>query len=605
MSASRKDRRRAPPLAPPPAAPGSSSWFWPAAIFLIACAAFLPALHNHFVNWDDDKLLVDNLAYRGFAWRNVSWMFTTLWLSNYTPLSWLSYAFDYGLWGMDPRGYHLTNIVLHGLDAAVLYAVALRILARARPAAAAENPSGLRFGAAAAALFFALHPLRVESVAWAAERRDVLSGLFYLLTVLFYLRAQAVTSTDSSRGRLMRISLVFCLLSLLSKGMGVTLPFALLILDFYPLGRLPAGGVWNSPESRRVWAEKIPYLLLSLVFGAVGIAGQSRAGALKSVAALGLSERVARASFGTLFYLWKTAVPFHLSPTYPPSVDMSLANPLYLGALALLVAASVAAFALRRRFPAAAAAWAFYVITLAPVNGLVNFGGPAAADRYTYLPGLAWALLLGALFVRPRDTGGALPRRELAAILLAGLFALTWRQTGIWRDSETFWRYSISQEPRLAFSHAKLGETLTSEGRYGEAETELRAALELDPKVAGGQMNWGVALMRENRPAEAVEHYLAGLKLSPDDAQDLSNLCAARASLDRLEEARPDCERALALDPSLKDARLNLGVVLAREGRVDEAIAQFRAALALDPGFAEARNDLARALRLQAPRATP
>ena len=593
---SSKDRRRAAPAAPAPAAPAGAAW--PAAffVFLVACAAFVPALHGRFVNWDDDHLILNNLAYRGFGWHNIRWMFTTLYLGNYTPLTWLSYAFDYGLWGLDPRGYHLTNVVLHGLNAAVFFAVGLRLYERALPAAAAEDSGRLRFAAAVSALFFALHPLRVESVAWAAERRDVLCGLFYLLSVFFYLRAQTISPDGRARG--LTISLAMFLLSLLSKGMAVSLPLVLLILDVFPLARLSADpSRWPAPEAARVWREKIPYLLLALAFGAAGIVGQSRAGAVKSLAALSFSGRIAQASFAVLFYLWKTLLPFGLSPTYAPARDMSLLTSAYLFCFLLVLATTAVFIFLRRKFPSGLAVWIFYLAALFPVSGLVGIGGQAAADRYTYLPCLGWALLAGGFFaVRARG----LPWKAAAVALLAGLFALTWRQTLVWRDSETLWRRSIALEPKLPLPRINLGESLAEQGRLDEAVLQYRGALDLNPRDADAQMGLGVALMRQGRTEEAIARYREALTIAPDGVETLSNLCAALCALGQLDEARQECDRALSLDPRHKGVHLNLGVILAKQGRLDEAAAHFRTALEIDPDFTDARNDLELALRLQA-----
>lgn len=313
-----------------------------ALVAVITFVAFLPALGNGFVAWDDDRNFLDNPHYRGLGPAQLAWMVSHL-DAHYVPLTWLTLGLDYVLWGMNPAGYHLTSLVLHAANAVLVYAGARRLIAAALPG---TSSGALALGSAVAALLFAVHPLRVESVAWATERRDVLCGLFYLLTVLAYLRYCA-----SASRRWYRLSLAFLAAALLSKAMAVTLPVVLLLLDGYPL-------------RRRAWREKLPFFALSLAAGAVALVAQRVAGATSTVAFLGPLERVAIACYSLAFYLWKTLVPRHLSPIYELPARVDAFAPSYVASALAVLALSALAIALRRRWPAFTVVWASYVVTV-------------------------------------------------------------------------------------------------------------------------------------------------------------------------------------------------------------------------------------------------
>src|SRR4051812_21592681 len=262
--------------------PGEIAGVWPSVlryvlpvcVVALTLACFLPVLTNGFVDWDDGQLLFQNSNYRGLDWPHIRWMFSTFYMGHYQPLTWTTFGLDYLLWGLDPFGYHLTNLVLHCANALLFYFVALRLLLLAGRGVDAHRVSGLYLATALAALLFALHPLRVESVAWITERRDVLSGLFFLATLYCYLQG---AERSTARRPWMAAAVIFYLLSLLSKAAGMALPIVLVVLDFYPLRRL-ASGRWRAPEARRVWLEKIPFVILALVFGVVALLAQRDAG---------------------------------------------------------------------------------------------------------------------------------------------------------------------------------------------------------------------------------------------------------------------------------------------------------------------------------------
>lgn len=424
----------------------------PAAVVVLTFFAFSGSLSNGLVNWDDRQAFLSNTSWRGLDPARLRWMLTAFELGHYQPLSWLTLGLDYEIWGLSAFGIHLTSLLLHCGAALVAYFIGLRLLKD-------------RLWAAAAALLFSLHPLRVESVAWAAERRDPLSGLFFLWTLLCWL--------DGRR----RGALLCALLTLSAKLTGLTLPAILLLLDVYPLGRLPADPRrWAEREHRAVLLEKLPFAALSLVFLALNVYAQVAVDAMPSLAAVGWPSRLGRSVYSFFFYLGKTLRPVDLSPLY---YGTDFSAPL----LGLCAAAALAAAALasRRLRPALAAAGAFYAIALIPYLGIVRSGRQVAADRYTYVACLPWALLAAAgLAAAARGRRRPAALAATAALLLA-LGAAARRQTALWHDSVALWRHALSLDPLGDTARPILAEALLERGRVGEAVLYLEEQLRLFP----------------------------------------------------------------------------------------------------------------------------
>ena len=341
---------------------GGAARFLPLVAGLGAVVVFLPALANGFLDWDDGSLLLRNPWYRGLGSSNLPWMFTTVLMGHWMPVNWLSFGLDYLLWGMDPAGYHLTNVLLHAGGVAVFYCVAHALLRAALPARQASDP-WLRLGALVAALAFGVHPLRVESVAWVTERRDVLSGLFYLLAVRAYLRYVAARSAKGAYGA----ALGCFALALMSKSITVTLPGILVLLDIYPLRRLGGATGWVTPAARRVWLEKLPFAALALAGAAVAIRAIASGGGLTPLGVLALPARAA------------------LSPLYELALPLRPFGASFVLSALGVVTVTGTALLLRRRWPGFLAAWAAFTLTLLPVLGMAHNGYQVAADRYTYL----------------------------------------------------------------------------------------------------------------------------------------------------------------------------------------------------------------------------
>src|SRR5437867_6114169 len=484
-------------------------WLAPLLVALLTLIAFLPALQDQFVNWDDKDNFLDNPHYRGLGWTHLRWLWTTH-LGHYIPLTWMTFGLDYLLWGMNPLGYHLTSLLLHAANAVVFFFVVRRLLTRAL-SSPSERGYALAVSSGVAALVFAIHPLRVESVAWVTERRDVLSGLFYLSAILLYLRA----CERGARGRgWYWLSVAVFVGALLSKSMVVNLPVVLVILDVYPLRRLGGSIGWRSEPARRVYVEKIPFVLLAAAASAIAVMAQSSVHAVASLAQLSVPGRVAISTYGLSFYLWKMVVPVNLSPVYElrPPVN-PWATP-FLLSYGVVLALTAIALALRRRVPGLPAAWVAYIVVLLPVLGIFQSGPQIAADRYTYLAGLGWAILGGAGLLScwrssRRSTPGTPATWLLTGIafcVVVGLGVLTWSQAKVWRDSERLWAHTLAIDPNSPLAQNNFGYELYRQGKLAEAIEHYRQALRLKPDYALADANWGLALIHQGKLAEALEH---------------------------------------------------------------------------------------------------
>lgn len=557
-----------------------------AVVAALALVIFAPTLGHDFVEWDDDRNFVRNEHYRGLGLTQLRWMFTSALLGHWIPVTWISLGVDYVMWGMRPAGYHLTNILLHAANAALMFLVSLRLLREAQPTAA---DASLRLGAAAAALFFALHPLRAESVAWITERRDVLSGFFYLLTVLAYLQRQR---------RWYIASLAFYAVGLLSKSMVMTLPLVLLILDVYPLRRLPPPGRrWLSAEARPILVEKLPFAVMAVAVGAAAAVIVATTLGLTSSETYPWPAPLLVAAYGVAFYAWKTVVPLGLSPLYELPRPERMLDPSFVAAVAAGVIVSVVLIVWRRRWPWALAAWLAYCITLAPVSGILHNGPQLVADRYSYLPCLAGAVLFGAATARLADGRLRHVATALTALWIVVLGTLTWGQAAVWRDTDSIWRQALAVDPECAFCHRQWGAVLGNRGALEPALVHFEQALALRPDRVTEHGNIGLVLLKAGRHAQAAVHFEKVLAVYPDNADVRSRLGAALIHQGRLHEARGELERVLRDNPRHVDALTNLGLTLVDLGAPADAIVALDRALAAAPGNILAHFGLARAYR--------
>jgi len=503
-----------------------------AAALLVAAVlvCFLPALGSQFVLWDDDMNFTDNPSYRGLSASHLRWMFTTLYGGHYQPLSWLTLGLDYTIWGMNPTGYHLTNLLLHAANALLVY----RMIVALVPGVGAR-------AALAGSVLFAIHPLRVESVAWATERRDVLSALFYLATVLGYLRlVQAKRDGHPWRGWL-AASVGCLLLSLLSMAWGITLPLVLLALDVYPLRRLA-----RRSDAVPLLLEKIPYFVLALGGAVLAQLASNQVPAKRTLAQHGLVERAAQAAYGLVFYLWKTLVPIRLSPVYLLEQTLRPTAPRYLASAVIVVGVTAAAVLLRRRAPWATVAWACYALVLAPVLGFVQTGPQIAADRYSYLACLPWVVLLAAGIDRLK---GAAVTAALAVAALAGLGVLTFRQTRVWHDSRTLWEHALRVDPDDYVAYLNRGTVRQAEGDLVGAFADFSEAVRRNPDYYLAFYSRATERLARGDDAGAIADYTATLRINPRYIEAYNNRGLARQRTGDLEGAVADLSEALRRSP--------------------------------------------------------
>jgi tetratricopeptide (TPR) repeat protein len=514
----------------------------PIALAALTLAVFAPAIDHGWLDYDDDQNFLRNPFYRGLGPTQLRWMLTAVVMGHWTPLTWLTHGLDYVLWGMEPAGYHLGNVLVHAANAALAYLLARRLLALTMPDA---GPTPWRIGAAAAALLFALHPLRVESVAWITERRDVLAGLFYLLTVIAWLRAGAA-GDDRTWRRWYLTSLALFALGLLAKSMVVSVPLVLLVLDVYPLRRLDPRA-WRSAAARRVLLEKVPYLALAAIAVVVTSLTMRASMPVTSLAFYPPVARVAIAAHSLVFFPWKTLVPIDLRPMYEAPLQISPLAPRFLLAILAVVAITALLLVLRRRWPGGLAAWLAYAVALAPVSGLVHAGPQLVADRFAYVPSLALCLPVGAAVAaavsRPR-LFRLVP--ALVAVWIVSLTGLTWSQLRIWRDTDTLFTYTLAIDPDCAWCHAQYGSVLGNRGDLEGAIPHFLRVAALRPASFSGAANAGLALLRVGRPAEALPYLERAVATRPENADARHNLGLALVAVGRPADAAPHLERARA-----------------------------------------------------------
>ncbi len=571
-------------------------------VALMSSQPFLPALSNEFVNWDDPGLILENQQIRGLAWDQIKWMFTSFHLGPYQPLAWMSLALDYMIWGLNPLGFHLSSLLWHIANAVCFYALTRRILIVSMPKSI-SRPGSLAFCAAFAAMLFAAHPFRVESVAWASERRDVMAAFFGICTVWAYL--QAVQSTDNGMGWSWWkvISLVAFLFSLLSKASTLFLPAVLSVLDFYPLGRLTDLKGWISdPRQRRIWAEKIPFWILSLLAGLAAIYGQRTAGGMVSFAAYSLIDRCTIAGFGLSFYLCRTFFPTRLSPVYelPDHISLSEAR-FFLGVLVTL-SITIAVIRFRRRLPGAFVAWVCFVILILPVSGLAQTGTQLVADRYSYFPCLSFAMLFGGLILSWLLIDGRVgPRVGIAAGFFVAcslsLSLLSWRQTKVWHDSQTLWKHALTIEPASAKALANLGCAYATDGDFVSAREYLEQADRIRPGTQYAHVNLGFVLRALGHSDLAIQQYNKAWACGPGTFEIANSLGLLYQEKAEWAESLAWYERALKFRRDWPSTLTGLGSALTALGQLDRAILFFEHTLRIDATRADAHNGLGIAFR--------
>jgi tetratricopeptide (TPR) repeat protein len=551
-----------------------------------------------FVNLDDDMYITENShVQEGLSRESATWAFTTSKVANWHPVTWLSHMLDVELYGLNPRGHHLTNVFFHLVNTLLLFLLLKRMT------------GGLWRSGFVAALF-GLHPLHVESVAWVAERKDVLSTLFWMLSIWAYLGYVKRPGVK----RYLLILLLFAL-GLMAKPMLVTLPCVLLLLDYWPLERIHFGQAGNSrtapgppaviaytprKQAFRLIYEKTPLFLLAAVSSVVTFLVQKSGGAVGALEAYPVKIRVANALLSYFRYMVKMVWPQNLAVFYPhPGQNVPMWQAAAAGLLLLLI--SIVVIRAARRQPYLPVGWFWYIGTLVPVIGLVQVGAQAMADRYTYVPliGLfvmvAWGvpdLLAGWRYSKPALA-------SVATLLLATLMVCTSLQIKHWENGLTLFEHTLRVTSNNSQIHNNLGNVLTKKGRLQEAISHYSKALEINPHYAAAHSNLGVALAGQGRLEDAITHYSAALRLRPQSPQTHNNLGVALYGLGDLPGAIENYTSAVHLKPDYAEAHNNLGNGLAQQGRLTEAEVHYGKALTIKPDYPEAHNNLGVALARQ------
>jgi tetratricopeptide (TPR) repeat protein len=555
-------------VAPPVDAPRARTGRLVVAAVLAALVlvVFSPTLSNDFVNYDDDRYVTQNPhVQQGFNAASLRWAWTTGHF-YWHPLTWMSHMLDWRLYGAAPAGHHATSVALHAANTALVFVLLAAM-------------TGAVWRSALVAALFGLHPLRVESVAWIAERKDVLSACFWLLTTLAY----AWYTRAPSRRRLALV-VAGLALGLTAKPMLVTLPATLLLLDYWPLGRLRASAdLW--PLVR----EKLP--LLPLVAASIAVTLALEPAGIMSLESIPPLVRVENALVSYVAYLGELVWPVDL---YVPRLHPRGGIPGWsvVGAAALLGAITAAAWRLRATRPYVLVGWLWYLGTLVPVIGLAQAGEQAMADRFTYVPLLGVVIAL--VWLLPARA--APPVAAMALIVLALLALRTRAQIAVWRNSETLFGHALAIEERNPVAHLNLGYALGDHGDLDGAARHLERALELRPASPRAHVGLGNILVTRDRTEEAVAHYRAALGMNPDSPHALANLGYALARQGRAAEAIGLYQRALAIDPTFAVAHKFLGVALSGQGRAAEALAHFEEAVRWDARDPDALSDLGAAL---------
>jgi tetratricopeptide (TPR) repeat protein len=536
-------------------------------------AVYNPVNRNAFVNFDDDHYITGNPhVLSGLNWDTVKWAFTNYYEANWHPLTWLSHALDAQLFGLNPVGHHYTNVVLHALNAVLLFLLL-------------QSATGFTWRSLMVAALFALHPVNVESVAWASERKNVLSMMFLLLALYaygWYARRPAV-------GRYMLVAGLFAC-GLMSKPQVITLPFLLLLWDYWPLGRYGSAG--ESPAGQPatmpvLLLEKLPLFLMSLASAVVTMQAQKAGGAIHSAIIYPFRLRLENAIVSYSRYIGKAFWPTQLSPLYPHPLDLLRFWQVIASAIFLLLATTLVIR--NRRHGYLVTGWFWFLGALVPMIGLVQVGEQAMADRYAYLPfvGLfvmvCWGASEWAETKKIPIAGLAVP----ALAVLAALGALTYRQIGYWRNSETLWSYALRVTSVRSYkAHFNLAVTYDAEGRYDQAVEQFREAI--DPRDDDPRIHLGLGIydQRHGHAQEAIGEFEAVLRLSSDGAMRadaFSNLGSAYRELHDYARAKESFAAALQIDPNKAAALVGMGLLAQKSGDFEEAIGEYSHAMSIEP----------------------
>jgi tetratricopeptide (TPR) repeat protein len=557
---------------------------------IIVWVAFGQALKYDFVGYDDQRYVVQNpWVTNGLTLGGIKWAFTHVHASNWHPLTTMSHMLDCQLYGVQPWGHHFTNILLQATAAILLFLVLRKL-------------TGDLWPSLLVAAVFAIHPLRVESVAWVSERKDVLSGVFFMLTLWAY--ARYARCNGAPYVWYLTVAILFAL-GLMCKPTLVTVPFVLLLLDYWPLGRTQSSLSLDDGITRKTWTwlvvEKIPLFVLSASSCVATFIAQKQA--LDASLKPALAERVGNALVSYVTYMGQMIWPARLAVLYPyPEGTLRMGQAIL--ALLLLLTISAAVFVWRKKYPFLLTGWLWYLGMLIPMIGIVQVGSQVRADRYTYLPqiGLCIMCAWGAMELVHRWRRSRVILAGAAFLMLTALITRSYFQTSVWRDSETLWRHATAVTSNNYIAANNLAQVLFESGRFDEAIAECREALRIKPDLAAAHNNLGAALIRSSQASgtalpqnsidEAIGHYRAALQIKPDFMQARSNLGNALLQKGEVNEAIAEFEKALEVDPQYAEAEFSLGKAFWQKREVNEAIVHYQKAVEISPDYAEARYSL-------------
>jgi len=572
-------------------------------VAIITFVVYLASLRNDFVNWDDNSYIIENPYIRSFNIDFLRFAFFDFYASNWHPLTWISHAIDYAIWGLNPLGHHLTSVILHAVNTFLVVLLIMRLQETAKGTmpggreASVPNERGMLITAGVTGLLFGLHPVHVESVAWIAERKDLLCALFFLLSIAWYVKyATALGSGPVDhpvRSRFVRkeylLSLCFFMLALMSKPMAVSLPVVLLLLDWYPLRRLHSG-----TTALTAFVEKLPFITFSLISSILTVLAQRAWGAIVEIQIIPLSSRLLVAAQSLLVYLGKMAVPRDLVPYYPYPRNISFASLEFLPAIALVVGITLCCIIVSRRYKLWLTAWGYYVVTLLPVIGIVQVGSQSMADRYTYLPSLAPFLIIaaGTSWGYEKMTSRARPSVMVTTLLLGAgmvmlvsLSSLAIRQMQIWENGLSLWRYVIEKEPdKVSIAYTNLGSVYQKMGQFDKAMENFDKAITLDPNDNLAYINRGVIFDKAGQFDKAIESYGKAVQSNPGDYKAYFNRGLLFDRMGNIPEAIEDFQRATRLNANDPRVHNNLGILYSKARMYDRSIAALNNAIALEPG---------------------
>lgn len=554
------------------------------ALLFVTFSIYRQAGNHQFLNFDDNVYVTSNPNMAGgLTYKNIIWAFTSVEAYNWHPITRLSHLMDVQLYGMEPRGHHFTSVAIHSISTLLLFVLFFRL-------------TGAVWQSSFVAALFALHPLHVESVAWVAERKDVLSALFCFLTLILY--SGYVTK---QRPALYFLALFSFILGLMSKPMLVSLPIIMLLLDLWPLGRFSIDGQEPPVDGwpgrlKPLIREKIPFVVLSVISAYITIFAQSKGGAVAGLNVVPFWLRIENALVSYAKYIGKTVYPHDLAVLYPFPSSIPLWQ--IISSLVILLALSAGVIRAGRSYPYLVVGWLWFLITLVPVIGLVQVGSQAMADRYSYIP--LTGLFIMAAWGVPDMLEGVRYRQSLLNLLYIAVIcivaALTSKQLGHWKNNSTLYRHTLSVTDGNYTIHNNLGYELAKNGELDAAIREYRKAVEINPGYVDARNNLGLALAGKGGLAAAIVEYRKALLINPDDSKVRNNLGAAFQATGDFDAAIPEFQKAVTINPDYADAHYNLGTAFETIGNLDAAIKEYGETLRSAPHDAEARNRLELAL---------